>query len=226
MRQLVIGLGEAGGPLREIIGCDGWDSREAPDRECPRGSDVLHVAFPYRADFVEYVKWYQARQTKDCLVIIHSTVPIGTTAKLANAVHSPIQGQHHNMKEALLKIPKWVGGMRAPEAAGILGQAGFTCRVFPAPEHTEALKLICLAKYGVDIAMAKLAREIGNDVGLSQDAIRYWDLNYNQHVPPRLRRALIDPQPGPIGGHCVVPGVRLLDQSHPRDILKGVLAYG
>jgi len=223
MRSIVIGLGETGGPLRNVLDCDGYDKRWG---ELPDGSfDVLNICIPYHELFINDVVKYQ-KIFHPKLVIIHTTVPIGTTSEITNAVHSPILGMHDDMEASIRKYTKWIGGPKANEAAEYLREAGINCRTVATSEETEALKLICLAKYGMSIAFAKYTAELADTYGFSMADVIEWDGNYNEHVLGRLRRPLIMPKEGKIGGHCVVQNTKLLNEQHPNPILQEILKHG
>ena len=228
MKQIVLGIGEVGSPLRAILQADGYDPCVQPWTILPIDRyDVLHVAIPYSHRFLTSVREAQTIWGPR-LTIIHSTVPIGTTAQLDHAVHSPTQGQHETMRRDLLRIPKVIGGPWAEKARGILEHAGFVIhRCYPQAEQTEALKLLCLAKYGTYIAFSHYAKEIGAKVGLTSADIMGWDKLYNAYVTPSsVRRPLIAPQHERITGHCVIDGVKLLQRDYPDALLDGVLARG
>ena len=225
MNQLVVGLGEVGGPLRELLDADGYDTQRGVFT--PAHYDVLHIAFPYRAiQFEQQVLEYQTI-TGPQLTIIHSTVPIGTTAQFERAVHSPVNGTHAHMRRDLRIVPKLIGGWLAWEASKVLAVAGIPIgQLYPTAEQTEALKLMCLAKYGIYIATSRMCEEIAKSVGLTTRDIQDWDRQYNEHVPTHLRRPRVTPQGGSIGGHCVIPGTALLYEDVPHPLLEGVLRYG
>lgn len=226
LRQLVIGLGEIGTPLRSLIGCDGFDTNgdlSSLGRSHISGHDVLHVCIPWSDDFVSTVSRYATQQNSDCLIVVHSTVPIGTTEKIRNAVHSPVQGRHATMAEDLKRYEKWFGGARANEAADLW--PGETVCVESSRE-TEALKLLCLAKFGVANAMARLSEQVCIASGVLSDHEKLWDAMYNTHVPEALHRPTFEPDGKEIGGHCVVPGARLLARDFPHELLDGVMRYG
>lgn len=224
---LVIGLGETGRPLYEIL-------KEAyPDTH---GADiktgltaafdvtVMNICFPYSENFVEEVKNYQGIY-KPKLTIIHSTVPIGTTSQIPNAVHSPILGRHDNMKQSIKSFTKWVGGKKAAEASIYLSGADIQCNYVETSEETEALKLMCLAKYGMSIAFAGYQKEICDKYGIDYADVLKWDRNYNLNVAEGLQRPLLTPPEGKIGGHCVIQNTRLLNKQHPNPILSEILKY-
>ncbi len=143
-RVLVVGLGEVGQPLLEVIKASGSCSVAGLDIDkqkmlsckmdfVPYGRpiDVLHLAFPckkrsvYVALALEYVL-----SVKPKLVIIDSTVTPGTTKEVeAKALeklkgvlvaYSPVRGMTKNdMKKELLRYTKYVAGVsqEAAEAA-------------------------------------------------------------------------------------------------------------
>lgn len=227
MTQVVIGLGIVGAAVRDGLGADGWDLRDQDTRPIPSDAAVLHIAFPWSPAFVSEVRRYQARQRVDALTIIHSTVPIGTTAEIPGAVHSPVWGREPTMAEDVRRMPRWIGGRRAAEAQPILTAlttGPVTC--LPSSDQTEALKLLCLAQYGTALAFDRYARDVLAAVGLGPETKAAWDHAYNAHTESHLRRPIPTPEPGPIGGHCVIPGTRLLAGAHPHPLLDGVLRYG
>ena len=77
MTQLVIGVGEIGLAIKQVLDCDGYDEYKNMT-EVQNEYDVLHICFPYNDDFIHQVKAYQKR-VNPILTIIHSTVPIGTS---------------------------------------------------------------------------------------------------------------------------------------------------
>jgi UDP-glucose 6-dehydrogenase len=159
------------------------------------------------------------------LTIIHSTVPIGTTSKINNAVHSPILGRHDRMKKDLKTFKKWIGGEKVEEARNYLQRAGFYCECVSTSEETEALKLMCLAKYGMSIAFAQYCKDIADIYKFPYDDVARWDVNYNVGVDEWLQRPILNPPNGKIRGHCVCQNTKILNQQHPNLILQEVLKY-
>ena len=139
-RVLVVGLGEVGQPLLEVIkesgSCKvaGLDVDKQKMLHCKmdfvpfgRPIDVLHLAFPcksrsaYVKTAVEYIV-----SIKPKLAIINSTVTPGTTKEICANVkcklkdilvaYSPVRGMPKNdMKKELLRYTKFVAGT-SPEA--------------------------------------------------------------------------------------------------------------
>jgi acetyltransferase-like isoleucine patch superfamily enzyme len=232
-KAIVIGLGETGLPLYEVLRdaygeeVQGWDKRLAnwPDSVLHEKYEFLNICIGYSQEFIHIVNEYQKR-FEPKFTIIHSTVPVGTTAKLNNAVHSPILGRHTKMKEDILHYRKWVGGALSDEVADMFRGAGLVAAVVPTSQETELLKLMCLAKYGMSIAFANFQKSVLEEYGIPYKHAILWDMDYNQWVDAILRRPLIAEPNGTIGGHCVIPGTRLLNEQHPNPILEEILKYG
>jgi UDP-2-acetamido-3-amino-2,3-dideoxy-glucuronate N-acetyltransferase len=224
----VIGLGETGKPLFDVLASTyntiGVDLKL--DKPTKQKMDFINVCLPWSKDFVSIVKEYQ-EFFEPSLTIIHSTVPIGTTKQIPQAVHSPILGMHNNMLESIRKFTKWVGGeyIYAKSAELYLGVAGIMCRTVDSSDFTEALKLRCLSKYGMSIAFAQYEKELCESIGMDYDLIMEWDLNYNKNVDYKYHRPVLTPPGKMIGGHCVIPGTRILQSQYPNRILEEVLKY-
>lgn len=235
-KALVIGLGEVGTPLlnllRRAYGADQVDGYDFGDGGVlPQGFyDVLNICYPWNSDFIKNTIAYIIQHVPK-LTIIHSTVPVGTTSKIRrdSICHSPVLGDHTNMQDSLLKFIKWVGGPAAEQCAEFLDGAGMTCRAVETAEETELLKLFCLAKYGLAVAISKLELEAFERYGLDPAHIEAWDYNHNAGLigvgRGLLGRPIIIPQKGPIGGHCVSSGVKLLADAFPHPLLSGILVF-
>lgn len=229
MSGLVIGLGEVGKALFNVLRIayeDTYDFDIKTQTVIPGqcGFDVMHICIPYSPNFVSIVKNYQAL-CKPKLTIIHSTVPIGTTSQISDAVHSPILGKHNNMEESIMSFVKWVGGSRAKDAYDYFIGAGIRCKMIETSEETEMLKLVCLAKYGKDIAFAGYVDSLCKHYKVPYNDVIEWDINYNMFVDSRLHRPLITPPEGEIGGHCVLSNTEILNQQHPNAMLVEIIKY-
>jgi hypothetical protein len=232
MRSIVIGLGETGHPLWEVLDkaypkrIVGYDVKyQTPDIQSDEKFKFLHICIPYGQRFIEIVQEYQ-KKLNPGLTVIHSTVPVGTTRKIENAVHSPILGKHGRMSEDILTYPKWIGGEKAREVVDFFEGARMRTNVVNTPEETELLKLLCLAKYGMSIAFSIYQKRLCEQFRIDYNDVYLWDTFYNEGVLPSLKRPLITPpSKEKIGGHCVVPGTKLLNAQFPNPILDEVLKY-
>src|SRR3990167_4641768 len=86
---------------------------------------------------------------------------------------------------------------------------------------------MCLAKYGMSIAFSIYQKQVCDKLGISYEDVHLWDTFYNEGVMPSLKRPMIEPpKDGVIGGHCVLPGTKLLNEQYPDAILNSVLRHG
>jgi len=225
-KTLVVGLGEVGGALAEVL------ERTQPvlkhDIEKREFSDligVMHICFPFtsRAQFeplaVEYI-----RRFKPELTIINSTVLPGTTRSIAKktsraVVYSPVRGKHVKMAQDLFHYRKFVAAGEAKwaeQAAAHFEEHGIKTHCVGKPETLEVAKLGETTYFGVIIAWAqefnRYVERVGGDY---EEAIEFFD---EIAFLPRQRYF-----PGFIGGHCVIPNINLLLQIDSAPLLEAVL---
>ncbi len=211
---LVIGLGEIGTPIAEIL-----ESRYKTFRkdiaplDISEVIDVVHICYPYKgSEFVDttvkYVKQYQPS-----LVIIHSTVVPGTTRAVFErsgvpAAYSAVRGKHSQMKKDLLSYTKYAAGVTKEatlSASQHLQAAGMHTEIYTSADALELAKLLETTYFGVLLAW-------------SQEMERYCKsvkADYYEVMQLMTEIAYLPPvvfQPGYIGGHCVIPNSYLLDQ--------------
>jgi UDP-N-acetyl-D-mannosaminuronate dehydrogenase len=224
-RVLVVGLGEIGKPLLEVISRQhktvGLDL--APLLEPPGEIDVMHICYPFRIDdfigeTVGYINKYRPRVT-----IVNSTVSVGTTRSIAErsrmaVVNSPVRGKHARMVSDLLKYDKFIGGIDATAAqvaARHFESVGMKTRVLSSPEATELAKLTETTYFGLMIAWAQEVERYCDRLGLKYEEI----ISIYEEVPffPPVKYF-----PGVIGGHCVMSNIEILNQMEQTDILKAI----
>lgn len=224
-RVVVVGLGEVGRPLLEIVSehHDVIGVDIAPLTERVENVDILHVCYPFQInDFIgetaRYIELFKPKVT-----IINSTVAVGTTRAVAQrtgvaVVNSPVRGKHARMVEEMRRYTKFVGALdpaAAQDAAYHFESAGLKTKILSAPEATELAKLTETTYFGLMIAWA-------------QEIERYCDLasqNYEEIVSfydeisffPKVKYF-----PGVIGGHCVMPNIELLRGFDDSAILKAI----
>ncbi len=222
--SLVIGLGEVGRPLLAVLQrVHQVEGVDLPARNVHRRVDLVHVCYPAEIDdfvgeTVRYVRRYRPE-----LVVIHSTVPVGTTRTVQNSVavpvvHSPVRGKHSRMEDELLRYVKFVGATDAEAAARVeryLEQAGMHTRRLGSPEATELAKLTETTYFGLLIAFAQDVSRMARQAGASYDEIAafYEEIGY---LPP------VHYFPGVIGGHCVMSNITLLKQMYRSDLLDAI----
>lgn len=209
-KSLVIGCGQVGSAIQKVLECDGYDTNSGGLVPL---ADVIHICFGYSDTFEEEVRLY--RQGTDAqLVVIHSTVPVGTSAAL-NAVHSPVRGKHPDLERSVRTFTKFFGGPKAEEAAAIFQEKGVKTICTPKSETTEAMKLFDTEQYHLNILMEKAIYAFCQEHSLDFDVVyTLANVTYNEGYyllgMPWFSKYVLKHEDGPIGGHCVVPNSKLL----------------
>ncbi|MEM3055325.1 MAG: GDP-mannose dehydrogenase [Candidatus Bathyarchaeia archaeon] len=243
-RVLVVGLGEVGRPLFELLReCGkfdvyGYDLDEGKMRDfvqsaaLPDNFDVMHVCIPChdKEDFVKYVAGYVER-FKPKLVIINSTVAPGTTLDVYRRVkgaclvaHSPVRGVHkslEHMKWELKRWTKYIGGVdeKSSEAAKKhFEKAGLKTKALKSCLETELAKLFETTYRAWMIACFQEMHRISRRFGADFDSVV--DFLEDTHRV-RLDRPVMFP--GVIGGHCLIPNIELLLKSYDSELLRMIL---
>jgi hypothetical protein len=217
--HLIIGEGEVGSALLEVLrrGHQSLAIRdEAPSASDPNEAETLHIAFPFGGLFVQAVAEYRMRY-RARIVVIHSTVPVGTAAAL-DACASPIRGKHPHLAQSILTFVKFFAGTGAAEAASAFAECGVRTELVADPETVEAGKLWDLLQYAIAITIQKQMWQWCIDNGIDP-AVAYTRFNrtYNEGYEalgePQFVRPVLTDIPGPIGGHCVITGSAMIE--HP-----------
>ena len=241
-KVLIVGLGEVGRPLFELVRESGkfsvyaLDVDEAKMREVeqnpsslPSEVSVMHVCIPYKdANFQDVVANY-AKRFRPKLVIINSTVAPGTTMALHKCcnclvAHSPVRGVHKNlecMKQELKRWKKYVGGADAEAgeaASGHFKKIGLKTKMLRSCTETELAKLFETTYRAWMIACFQEMHRIS----------RSFEANFEEVVDfledthrVRLDRPIMFP--GVIGGHCLIPNTELLLKGYDSEFLRLIL---
>jgi UDP-N-acetyl-D-mannosaminuronate dehydrogenase len=222
---VIVGLGEVGKPLLEIMkgryrtfGVD--INQPAPVSQC----DVTHICFPFQnRNFVGQVVEY-IHQYRPGLTVINSTVAPGTTRRIAvesetAVVNSPVRGKHVRMQEEMLRYTKFVGALDLPSgerAVDHFEEAGIKTKVLSSPEASEIAKLTETTYFGLLIAWAQEVERYCVKLGINYDEVVsfYEEIKF---FPP------VKYFPGVIGGHCVMPNIDILLQKFPSALLQAIV---
>jgi UDP-glucose 6-dehydrogenase len=225
-KTLVVGLGEVGGALAEVLEHKHPILKhdiERRDFSDPIG--IMHICIPFvsRAQFeplaLEYI-----RRFKPQLTIINSTVLPGTTRSISEktaspVVYSPVRGKHVKMAKDLLHYVKFVAASEeewAEKAAAHFQEHGMKTRTLEKPETLEVAKLGETTYFGVIIAWAQeFNRYVQRAGGDYEEATEFFE---EVAFLPRQRYF-----PGFIGGHCVIPNINLLLQMDSAALLEAVV---
>jgi UDP-N-acetyl-D-mannosaminuronate dehydrogenase len=224
-RVVVVGLGEVGRPLLQLLS-EHYDV-VGVDIEPPSQSigavDVLHICYPFEIkDFVgetaRYISLFKPGAT-----VINSTVAVGTTRAVARrtgaaVANSPVRGKHARMLQEMRSYTKFVGPMDPATGKSVaehFERAGLKTKVLSAPEATEIAKLTETTYFGLLIAWAQELERYCDKAGQSYEEIVsfYKEIGY---FPASTYF------PGVIGGHCVMPNIRILKQFDASVLLSAI----
>ncbi|MEM0357293.1 MAG: GDP-mannose dehydrogenase [Candidatus Bathyarchaeia archaeon] len=243
-KVLVVGLGEVGRPLFELLkesgkfDVYGYDLDKEKMRNIgqsnaiPEVFDVIHVCIPChdKNEFVENVADYVER-FKPKLVIINSTVAPGTTLEVYRRVngaclvaHSPVRGVHKSleyMKWELKRWTKYIGGVNQESATAAkehFEKAGFKTKILKSSLETELAKLFETTYRAWMIVCFQEMHRISRHFGADFDEVV--DFIEDTHRV-RLDRPVMFP--GVIGGHCLIPNAELLLKEYDSEFLRLIL---
>src|SRR3990167_2160208 len=190
-KDLIIGMGEVGSALAEILGERRDIATHDPNRDIHAPIDApydwMHIAFPYSDDFKTFVASYADTFNPVC-VVIHSTVPIGTMRAICKEsfeaehrtyYYSPVRGRHPHLTRALRDFPKWY-------ASAIPGQADIENEM-KSLSGNRAANMTAMKNW-----LFEKRRVYDGDIGLCP---------------------VLDLAPGPLGGHCLRNNI-LLGKAH------------
>lgn len=229
LKALLLGYGEIGKGMYEILSKVHTIQIHDPGKGILKTDDygsggILLVAFPWSDDFVDIVNFWQTYLHPKA-TIIFSTVPIGTCSTL-NACHFPVEAKHpHIARDVMLNDNCYLGGWDET-VHRFLKDAGLRFRALMSPVYTEFLKLRSTAIYGINIEFARYSNEIAQKIGLDYQTIKEYDIAHNaltaKRGTPEHSRYILDAPEGNIGGHCVVPNAKILDEQYPSVLLKEI----
>jgi len=232
---IVLGLGEVGRPLYEIIRSSGlyrvcgYDIRKDVSpcefKDLPDDPDYIHVTYPYSKDFVDNTLSY-INMLRPKKIIIHSTVAPGTTRAIYEktgvpTAYSPVRGKHPNLKRHMMFWPKWVSAYPSEKIslfADHLSKIGFVVKIAKNPETLELAKLFETAYRALMIAawqeIHRLSRRYKADLTDIAEFIA------EVHEVLKDRPVFY---PDYIGGHCLIPNTEILDSIDPDTIWRFIL---
>lgn len=224
MRGWIIGMGEVGRALRDVLSpvhdIRTFDEAHlTPLQMWPEYVDVLHICFPYSDRFEQEVNKYR-EHFNPRYTVIHSTVPVGTTKKL-NCFYSPVRGVHPHLADSMRQFATYIGPLGEDLECPVRLHFYFTAAEMDMvwdrnTDNLEAGKLWSLAAYAWNIVLEKEIHRYCEKAGLSFDVVySHFTNTYNQGFKrmgmERVHRPVLTHMPGPIGGHCVIPAVEKLE---------------
>jgi UDP-N-acetyl-D-mannosaminuronate dehydrogenase len=238
---LVMGLGEAGRPLFELLkeskifNVHGLDTnqkkmKEIGQTQLPSKVDVMHICIPCtnQDEFTKTVENY-AKQFKPNLVIINSTIPPNTTMNVHKrcgclVAHSPVRGVHKSMEHMNWELKRWtkyIGGAD-PEAGDAarkhFEKLGLKTKVLKSCKETELAKLFETTYRAWMIACFQEMHRISMHFEADFDGVV--DFLEDTHSV-RFDRPIMFPDV--ISGHCLIANAELLLKSYDSEFLQLIL---
>jgi UDP-N-acetyl-D-mannosaminuronate dehydrogenase len=148
----------------------------------------------------------------------------GTTRSIAEKsgaalAYSPVRGKHVRMQQDMLHYCKFVAAIEsadAERAESHFQAAGMKTRIVNKVETLEVAKLAETTYFGVCIAYAQELNRYCERVGG----------NYEEAISFFEEVGFLPPQPyfpGFIGGHCVIPNIKILLDLAPSAMLEAIL---
>lgn len=223
--SLIVGAGEVGQGLFDVLNT-AYPGRVfirdiKPGKDNPNTVDFLNICFPFCEGFVDKVREYR-RKYGNPVVIVHSSVPVGTTDRIADdAVHSPIRGKHPDLAGGIRTFVKFFGGHDRDVVKDVeqyFARAGVRTMILSSPEATELGKLMETSQYGWFIVLAKEIQALCDKYDLSfNEVYTIQNMTYNEGYSrlglDHFLRPVLTPIGGPIGGHCVRENSDLIESS-------------
>lgn len=197
MKDLVVGQGEIGKPLADLIESKGVEVHRH-DLKNPialdNWYDYVHICIPWSDKFIEQVALYKKFGT----VVIHSTVKPGASKQL-DVIYSPVRGVHERMDTDLERYVKYYSGNPDENFERRFN----VCKNVQDSTTLEYTKIMDTTYYGWLIAFRKY---------IDSKFPVYWDF-CNEAQTYLGNRPVMYNDFEPIGGHCVIENLELINDS-------------
>ena len=243
MNELIVGMGEIGNALMQVLSRDDTATMFAFDIKDMKFHSVrrdvkymyqwkiyyMHVCFPYsdtfEHDVLGYIKRFEPK-----VVIIHSTVLPGTTAKLQGMakipiVFSPVRGVHKTMVDDMLYYRKFISSLKNSVLEDVkkrFNKSGMIVGTYGDPTTLEYAKILCdTTYYHILIAYNQWTHLVAKRRGLDFDEL--WEFAYDIDRKLGNRPVMFFDKKG-IGGHCVIQNTKLLQTIHDDPLLQLLLS--
>jgi hypothetical protein len=211
--------------------------------------DIINICIP----FFGYEKFITTLEElnlkKGSIIIIHSTIGVGSTDKIQNhlseniVIHSPCRGVHPNLTESMLVFDKYMGISEKyynnkniveniENHLKLLNMNPVICKA----KESELAKVVSTTLYGINIAAINDVSEMCEKLNVNFDVVfTKWQKNYNEGYvkmgKPNVQRPILTPIPKNedgdkiIGGHCVLPNAVILKKMGEKNLSNFVLRY-
>ena len=237
-KDIVIGLGEIGFPLYKLFSksfiTEGFDINSKLIPKSLKKNKLLpirflHISIPFskkfNSDIIRLVKKFEPKG-----IVIHSTIKPTTTFNLQKKLSVPViysatRGVHKRMLsdmkrytkffaiEDMAPNKKWV----CKEFAKLLKISNIKSKQISSPITLELAKIVCdTSYYGWLINYAQMSKMIAEKYDVDYDEM--WSFSDEIHKFLGNRPKMF---PGFIGGHCVIPNLKFIDE-HSLDSINRI----
>lgn len=232
----VLGIGEVGKAISQIFSSQFKVLKKDSNFDQLKNTkiDVLHVCIPYTNSFINSVI-SQVEKNRPNLIIIHATVIPTTTQKIYQktqipTVHSPIMGKHPNLRRDIMRFVKFIGPT-SPKSLKLakvhLSSVGIKTIALHDSIESELGKLLDSTYYAWNIIFNKVVAEICSRQKVDFNNVytkfnKIYNLGYAK-TNPFVLRPILKYVKGTIGGHCIIPNTKLLNQFMPTILTEVIL---
>jgi hypothetical protein len=211
--------------------------------------DLINVCIPFFGykKFVTSLK--ELNLKKGCIIIIQSTIGLGTTDKIQEdipdciCVQSPVRGVHPHLAEGMLTFEKYMGVSNKyydnEDIRNFIRNHLKSINMKPVivrAKESELAKMVSTTLYGVNIAaindVFELCKKYNTDFNV---VFTRWQEDYNKGYTKlgksNVCRPVLTPIPPNekgekiIGGHCVLPNSVILKNMGEQNLSSFVLRY-
>lgn len=238
----ILGLGEVGKAIASFYDSPYIQDINSTTFPVAGDLDILHVCIPAKGNSAMFAAHVVPVIKKYCntgLVIIHSTVPVGTTELIGKEhrliVHSPVRGVHPNIAEGIKVFVKYIGADNPTAgrlAAEHLESLKINVKVVHKSRSTELLKLLDTTYYGLCIAFHAYASKLCLEEKVPPlMVLSHANYSYNTGYSILgkhnvIRPVLLPPENDKIGGHCIIPNAEILLRQFGNDpVLQAILRH-
>ena len=254
LRVGIVGNGEIGSSLHKVY--ELADYKNVVIRDPYQGihnsvsdCDIVNVAIPFFGydKFVTALK--ELHMKPGTLLIIQSTIGVGTTDELQKefpeiiCIQSPVRGVHPHLTEGMLVFDKYMGisdkYYTNKKIVSMIEDHLKSCNMKPVitrAKESELAKVVSTTLYGVNIAAINDVSEMCEKYGVSFDKVfTKWQIGYNEGYQQlgkaNVCRPVLTPIPRNeegkklIGGHCVIPNSVILRNMGESNLSEFVLRY-
>jgi len=228
--NVVAGLGEIGRPILKLLSKSapafGYDTNPKlnNEKQIQKHENVpvnmLHICIPFSKKFNNNVIHLHKKFLPE-IIVVHSTIQPYTTKRLQKKLPCPViysatRGVHRRMLSDLKKYTKFFATEKtdpksewaAKKYSSLLRKCNVKSKRMKDPVTLELAKIVVdTTYYGWLINYAQLSSMIAQKYGVDYDEMWTFSDEIHRHLANRPKMF-----PGFIGGHCVIPNLKLIDE--------------